>query len=162
MFSLPFTYYVFSVLVLYIPFHFFEEALGNFPESMYQHKWIPERITYGHWMANNIFFYYPTLLLGSLVYLFFPGLLFLGLGILIWGVINTLDHIFYTIKDRKISPGLYTGFLYLVIAISGLISVNKSLSGLILILSIASGIVYFVFPIICCMLFNRQFRAIFK
>ena len=101
MLSFPLHYYILAIIFIYIPFHFFEEALGNFPESMYQHKWIQERITYGHWMANNIFLYFPTLLVGYLIWIIFPNSLFFGLGILIWGIINTLDHIFYTVIDKK-------------------------------------------------------------
>ncbi len=33
---------------------------------MYEHKWLPYHMTHGHWMANNIFIYYPMLLLGSI------------------------------------------------------------------------------------------------
>lgn len=28
-------------LVIYIPFHLFEEAVGDFPKWMYEHKWLP-------------------------------------------------------------------------------------------------------------------------
>ncbi len=162
MFALPLHYYVFATLFLYIPFHFFEEALGNFPETMYAHKWIPERITYGHWMANNVFFYYPTLLFGSVTYALFPELVFFGVGILIWGIINALDHLFYTVKDTRISPGLFTGSLYPVISIGGIISINAHLNAINVALSLVAGICYAVFPILCCMKFNRQFRAIFR
>ena len=47
-------------LIIYIPFHLFEEAVGDFPKWMYEHKWLPYHMTHGHWMANNIFIYYPT------------------------------------------------------------------------------------------------------
>lgn len=47
--------FVIITLVIYMPFHLFEEALGNFPKWMYEHKWLPYHMTYGHWMSNNIF-----------------------------------------------------------------------------------------------------------
>lgn len=162
MFALPLGHYAVATLVLYIPFHFFEDALGNFPETMYRHGWIPERITYGHWMANNVFFYYPTLLAGLSLYALFPDLVFLGLGILIWGILNTLDHLFYTLKDRKLSPGLFTGFIYLAVSICGLISVKDRLSAMLVALSLVAGVFYGFFPILCCMKFNKRFRAIFR
>lgn len=162
MLSLPLSYYVFSILIVYMPFHFFEEAMGNFPETMYQHKWIPERISYGHWMANNVFFYYPTLLFGSISYFFFPKLVFIGLGVLIWGVINTFDHLFYTIKDMKISPGIFTGLIYLLIAIIGLVSIKQELNAVTIVFGMLCGIFYFVFPILCCSTFDKKFRAVFK
>jgi hypothetical protein len=141
-----------------MPFHFFEEAIGNFPESMYQHKWIHERITYGHWMANNVFLYYPTLLIGLLTWMLYPNHVFIGLGLLIWGAINTIDHILYSIKDRKISPGLFTGIIYLVVSISGLISVVNQLIVSTIIFSILAGIIYFLIPVLLCIKLHKQFK----
>ena len=57
-------------LIIYIPFHLFEEAVGDFPKWMYEHKWLPYHMTHGHWMANNIFIYYPMLLLAVFIYIF--------------------------------------------------------------------------------------------
>ena len=153
--------YVFSMVIMYIPFHFFEESLGNFPESMYQHKWIPERITYGHWMANNVFFYLPILLMGAIVFSFNKELLFLGLGILFWGIINFADHFVYTIIDRKISPGLFTGILFAIISVTGIISVKTELSVILLILSIVTAIGYSIIPIILSIIFHKAFNKIF-
>ena len=31
-------------LIIYIPFHLFEEAVGDFPKWMYEHKWLPYHI----------------------------------------------------------------------------------------------------------------------
>lgn len=28
-------------LAIYLPFHLFEEAVGNFPKWMYEHRWLP-------------------------------------------------------------------------------------------------------------------------
>lgn len=100
-------------LAIYLPFHLFEEALGDFPKWMFEHKWLPFHMTHGHWMANNLFLYYPTLILS--VFLFAANEIFVsfGVGILIWGLINFFDHFFYTIKDRKVSPGLLREFCFL-------------------------------------------------
>ena len=43
-------------LVIYLPFHLFEEAIGDFPKWMYEHKWLPYHMTHGHWMANGTLF----------------------------------------------------------------------------------------------------------
>ena len=32
-------YFIFFNLVIYLPFHLFEEAVGDFPKWMYEHKW---------------------------------------------------------------------------------------------------------------------------
>ena len=97
-------------LIIYIPFHLFEEAVGDFPKWMYEHKWLPYHMTHGHWMANNIFIYYPMLLLAVFIYIFNKSMICFGVAILIWGLINFGDHFFYTIKDKKVSHGLITGF----------------------------------------------------
>ncbi len=107
-------------LVVYLPFHLFEEAIGDFPKWMYEHKWLPYHMTHGHWMANNLFIYYPMVLLSTFLFAVNKGLACFGVGVLIWGVINFGDHFFYTIKDRKISPGLITGVLFLINSIFGL------------------------------------------
>ena len=67
-------------------------------------------MTHGHWMANNIFIYYPMLLLAAFIYIFNKNMICFGVAILIWGLINFGDHFFYTIKDKKVSYGLITGF----------------------------------------------------
>lgn len=114
------THFILLNLVIYIPFHLFEEAIGDFPKWMYEHKWLPHHMTHGHWMANNIFIYYPPLLLATFLFLINKSLICFGIGILVWGVINFGDHFFYTIKDRKVSPGLITGILFLINSAIGL------------------------------------------
>lgn len=159
--TIDLTYYVFALIIIYIPFHIFEESLGNFPESMYKHKWIPERITYGHWMANNIFFYLPILLIGSIIFHFNHKMLFIGVGVLLWGIINFIDHLFYTIKDRQLSSGFFTGILFTVISIIGLISIKNQLTLAVLILSMFAAIGYTIIPIILSMIFHEKFNKIF-
>ena len=34
-------------LAIYLPFHLFEEAVGNFPKWMYEHRWLPYHMTHG-------------------------------------------------------------------------------------------------------------------
>lgn len=113
-------HFVFLNLVIYLPFHLFEEGLGDFPKWMYEHKWLPHHMTHGHWMANNLFIYYPMLLIAVFLFVFQHKLTCFGVAILIWGIINFGDHFFYTMKDRKVSPGLISGTLFLVNSILGL------------------------------------------
>jgi hypothetical protein len=113
-------------------------------------------------MANNIFLYFPTLLIGYLIWFLFPNLVFLGLGVLIWGIINTFDHIFYSINDKKISPGLFTSILYLLLAIGGFITTSHELNVQTVILSICVGIIYFAIPVFLCMKLHNIFKSIFK
>src|SRR5574344_1200266 len=90
------TTFIIAHLIIYMPFHLFEEAIGDFPKWMYEHKWLPYHMNHGHWMANNIFIYYPLLLISIALY-FFCGITSCGIAIIVWGVINFCDHFFYTI-----------------------------------------------------------------
>jgi hypothetical protein len=122
MFSLDLIYYVFAIIVVYIPFHLFEEAMGNFPLWMKEHKYMPVKISYGFWMAGNLFFYYPLLLTCSFLYLFAgKSFVFTGLAVLIWGGLNFFEHLFFTLKDRRISPGFFTSIIFLVICVTGVL-----------------------------------------
>lgn len=164
MFGLSMKYYVALIIIIYFPFHLFEEAIGNFPEWMKAHKWMPEKLTYGHWIANNVFFYYTLLLAGFICYLLLgERAAFMGIGILFWGLINCLDHLVYTIIERKISPGLFTGLLYLVVFLSGFSKLNKgSTQDFILILmSLVMGILYAFVPVILSILCSKKFKKIF-
>ena len=51
------TSFVLINLAIYLPFHLFEEAVGDLPKWMYEHKWLPYHMTHGHWMANNLFLF---------------------------------------------------------------------------------------------------------
>lgn len=156
---------IFALLVLfiYMPCHFFEEAMGNFPLWMSKH-WTPYRLSYGHWMANNIFTFYPLLVICYLLYRFLPQTpYFLGGGLLVWGIINTGDHAFYTIKDRKVSPGLWTGIVYLVNAFMGFraFEMEGNLSVLMIIGSILTGTFMFVLPTVLAKPLGNRFMRIF-
>ncbi len=151
-------------LVVYLPFHLFEEAIGDFPKWMYEHKWLPYHMTHGHWMANNLFIYYPMVLLSSFLFLVSKNLACFGVAVLIWGVINFGDHFFYTIKDKKVSPGLITGIFFLVNSVFGLrtfvqsdlFSVNH------LVLGIIIGIILFALPIWLCIVAYKFFDKYIK
>lgn len=114
------THFVLLNLAIYLPFHLFEEAMGDFPKWMYDHKWLPYHMSHGHWMANNLFIYYPMLLLSVLLFVCSEALVCCGAAVLVWGVVNFGDHFFYTVKDKKVSPGLITGTLFLVNSVFGL------------------------------------------
>lgn len=139
--------FVLLILFIYMPCHFLEEAMGDFPKWMYKH-WTPTHLSYGHWMANNIFIFYPMLVISYLLYRFNPDtLIWMGGGILVWGIINCGEHIFYTIKDRKICPGIITGCIYAVDAIWGMKMLwNNPNTIRMLILSVIFGAFLFGMP----------------
>ncbi len=158
------TDFVFINLAIYLPFHLFEEAVGDFPKWMYEHKWLPYHMTHGHWMANNLFIYYPMLLIAVLLYVLNSNWICFVEGILIWGVINFGDHFFYTLKDRKVSPGLISGTVFLVNSVLGLrnfilsdyFSVPQLITGVLI------GGVLFGLPVGLCVVLYKPFDKYFK
>lgn len=153
-------HYIIGILLTYIPFHLFEEAIGNFPELMYQHKWLPVKLTFSHWMANNIFIFYPILLVALFIYLFGKEKKYamcFGMAILMWGVINFIQHLYYCIIDKTISPGIITGLVFLILAIEGIIAYvkNNNFSFKVLILSIPLGIFLFSISLVLCVIFGE-------
>lgn len=151
-------------LAIYLPFHLFEEAVGNFPKWMYEHKWLPYHMTHGHWMANNLFIYYPMILLAAVLFLVDEHFACFGVGVLAWGVINFGDHFFYTIKDKKISPGLLTGILFLVNSVAGFYCFFTSdvFSVLNFGIGVLIGGVMFGLPIGLCIAFYPLFERFFN
>ena len=157
-------FYVLLNLAIYMPFHLFEEAIGDFPKWMYEHKWLPHHMSHGHWMANNVFVYYPPLLVSVLLFLVSPSLVCFGIGILVWGVINFGDHFFYNIKDKKVSPGLITGIIFLINSGLGLRTfiLSNNFSVLQLLLGILIGGVLFGAPIGLCVVTYDFFEKYIK
>ena len=157
-------YFVVANLIIYMPFHLFEEAAGDFPKWMYTHKWLPYHMTHGHWMANNIFIYYPLVLIPALLFLINRTFIFCGVAVLVWGIINFADHCFYTIKDRKISPGLVTGIFFLVNSVMGMSAFIKpgSFSAAHMAAGIITGIVLFCLPMGRCIVVYGFFEKIIK
>lgn len=152
--------FVMLTLVIYMPFHLFEEALGNFPKWMYEHKWLPYHMTYGHWMSNNIFLYYPLLLLAAVIFrIGGDHCTCFGIGIIMWGFINFGDHFFYTIKDKKLTAGLLTGTLFLVNSIFGIRCFLRSelFSVPQIVLGILIGGILFGLPIGLCVVVYKFF-----
>ncbi len=138
-------------LFFYIPLHLLEEALGNWPEWMYKHKYTSSKLSYGHWMAGNIFFFFPLLLSGIILYHFLGNtIFFLGLGVIFWGLLNFFEHFVFTIIDKKTTPGLFSSGLFLVV---GIITIFKMVEGkdigvLAIILAIIMSLVYAGVPIL--------------
>ena len=129
-------------LIIYIPFHLFEEAVGDFPKWMYEHKWLPYHMTHGHWMANNIFIYYPMLLLAVFIYIFNKNMICFGVAI--------------------VRP--YSGFLFLINSVWGLrfYMLSDDYSTLHLIIGICIGGLLFGLPIGLCVVTYKFFDKFIK
>lgn len=129
-------------ILVYVVFHVTEEALGNFPLFMHDNWGIPD-IGYGQWLYHNIVFFLPVLLLAFLIYLineerFLP----VGLGISIWGSMNFCEHVFYSIKNAEVSPGLFSSLLFVALTIVTMIIARKAgrLTPKIILLSVAAAV----------------------
>jgi hypothetical protein len=96
--------------------HLLEEGLLGFPAWAEKYWRIPD-YTVGKWLFHNIFFV-TVLLIGYIVYrLNKEKFLSAGVGIILWGFMNTLNHVGCSIAFWKIEPGLFTSLLFLLIAI---------------------------------------------
>jgi hypothetical protein len=146
--------------VFYIPLHLLEEALGNWPEWMVKHKYTSSKLSYGHWMAGNIFFFFPLLLLGIVLYYFVGNrVFFLGLGVIFWGLLNFFEHLIFTIIDKKVNPGLFTGGLFLIVGIVAVLKLaqGKDVDVLSIVLGIIMALVYAGVPILLKMSVGEKY-----
>lgn len=143
-------HYILALVFTYIPMHLFEEARGNFPQWMQEHNYMKERLSYGYWLAGNVFFFFPLLILGAITFEFGGrNFLFAGMAVFLWGFGNFCEHVFFTIKDKQISPGLYTGILFAIIVALGIKKCTEMPLALYdFLLAIPLTIVFFGLPIV--------------
>ncbi|HBF89005.1 MAG TPA: hypothetical protein DDX39_10225 [Bacteroidales bacterium] len=148
--NIPFKIFPILLIVLYVPFHLFEEAYFNFPFWMFEHYNLPKPLSYEHWLINNSFFFI-VLLIGLILFLINKSNnLFIGFGILIWGFMNSMEHILFSILDLQLSPGFFTAIFFLIIFGLGLLKLLKSklLNLRLVIKSILIAAIYWIIPII--------------
>ena len=152
--QIDFKFFPIGLIILYIPFHLLEEAFNNFPLWMAEHYNFQKPLSYPHWLINNSIFLL-VLLVGLIIYYrnrvkYLP----FGLGILIWGFMNSIEHIVFSVYDFKISPGFYTSILFLAISIIGFIKLkqDKLLKPSMLLKSLLIALSYWIVPIILFMI----------
>ena len=147
--TIEFKYIPLICLVIYVPFHLTEEALYNFPLWMSQHYNLSKVLSYPHWLINNALFTF-TLFIGLMVY-FSNKIKFLsfGLGILIWSLMNAMEHVVFSLVDRNIVPGSITAILFVLVSTYGFYILKKeNLLNIKLILqSSIIAIAYWIIPI---------------
>jgi hypothetical protein len=161
--DIDFKYFPIGLVVLYVPFHLLEEAIFNFPLWMYGHYNLPKPLSYPHWLINNSLFFI-TLLIGLLI--FFKDkskFLLFGFGILIWGFMNSMEHIVFSILDYKLSPGFYTSLLFLFIFILGFLKLFQTgiLNKILFFKSIGIALIYWIVPFIFIILMGSVLINIF-
>ena len=153
----------FLTIIVYVIFHITEEALGNFPIFMTNNWGIPD-IGYARWLYHNIIFFLPVLLIAFMIFLINETKYYsFGLGISFWGVLNFLEHSFYTIKNLHISPGFYSALLFLVLGISTLyIAVkNNELTRKRIITAIFLSVIYWGISIVLVLFLASKVALIF-
>ncbi len=147
---IEFKYFPIALIIVYVPFHILEEAVFNFPLWMFTHYNLPKSLSYPHWLINNLFFFIG-LLSGLFVFLKHKTkYLAFGIGIVIWGFMNSIEHIVFSISDYQVSPGLYTSIFFVLIATSGFINLhqNKLLSKILILKSIGIAVCYWIIPLL--------------
>lgn len=98
-------------ILFYISFHLIEEGMYGFPQWA-RIRWGIPIYDLEMWLIHNYYFT-AYLLLGSFLYAmhekkFLP----LGLGVLIWGLMNFLNHAIFSIVFTEYSPGLMSSVVF--------------------------------------------------
>ena len=143
-------------LIIYLTLHLLEEWIGGFPAWAETYWHIPN-YTVAKWLLHNVYFA-AALGAGYLIYRSNPETrLPFGLGIVVWGGMNSLSHIVCSFIFASISPGIWSGLAFLVIAVLVWQRLTASdrftwrLAGLSLLL----GLVYWTLPIVSFITVDR-------
>jgi hypothetical protein len=138
---------ILGTLLAYVTLHLLEEWLFGFPAWAEQRWGIPD-YTVIKWLMHNAYFTL-FLVLGYVIYRinkdrFLP----LGLGIVIWGLLNFANHLVFTAIFLVYSPGLITGTIFLFIGILALRKTRLAgqLSMRMTVLSIVCALLYWGLP----------------
>ena len=161
--NIEFEYFPIIAIIVYVPFHLLEEALGNFPLWMSTHYNLPKVLSYPHWLINNGFFLI-TLLAGLLIFMSNKvRFISFGIGVLVWAFMNSIEHILFTLLDFKPSPGFYTALLFLIISSLAVAKLYfaKSINFKLILQSILIGIGYWIIPIILILVAGKYLVQLF-
>ncbi len=136
------------IIIIYIPFHILEEAFGNFPDWMSRVYGLPISLNYPHWLINNVFFF-GALTVGIIFFLKNDKYIYLGIGILFWAMMNSFEHIIGSLIFMKLSPGFFTGLMFLFTSIIGIVTLinKKKITKRVFAASILSAALYWAIPI---------------
>ena len=122
---IKFEYLVTFVLLAYLPLHLLEEGFLGFP-AWAESYWRIPNYTVGKWLFHNVFFV-AVLLVGYVIYrVNKEKYLSAGFGIILWGFMNTLNHVGCSIAFGEIEPGLFTSLLFLLIFVLAVLKVRAT------------------------------------
>lgn len=140
---------ILSSLIIYLTVHLIEEGIFGFPAWALKRWGIPDYTTF-KWLIHNIYF---IVFLGIGFFIYKRNkekYLAVGLGIVIWGLMNTLNHVIFSLIYMEYSPGLFTGLLFLILAIIAFLKLKEQdkFSLRLILLSSIFGVIYWMVPII--------------
>ncbi len=140
---------VLGTLLAYVTVHLVEEWWFGFP-AWAEVRWGIPGYTVFKWLLHNVYFAF-FLAAGYVVYrINRDKFLFAGLGIVIWGLLNSINHIVFTIIFLEYSPGLFTGLIFAAFAVLAYRRVREMerLSWKTMVPSILAGLFYWGAPIV--------------
>ena len=140
---------VLGTLMVYVTLHILEEAIFGFP-AWAERRWGIPNLTMSNWLLHQPYFMF-FLGLGYFIYRSNRDrFLTVGLGVVMWGLVNVLDHIFWSVIFLEYSPGLFTGLIFLLFTLLALKRVREmgKLSPGLILLSILFGLLYMGLPIL--------------
>ena len=137
-----------GTLLAYVTIHLLEEGIFGFPVWA-ESRWAIPNYTIAKWLLHNIYF------IGFLAFGYFiyrndrEKRLPMGLGIIVWGLLNSFNHIIFSIIFMEYSPGLFTGLVFLIFSVLALRIVKEmgKLSVSLMALSVICGLLYWGVPI---------------
>jgi len=142
-------------IVLYATIHLLEEGLFGFP-AWAERSWGIPGYTTDRWLIHNYFFLGMQLIV-FLIYIF-KNLKnhYWILGIVSWGLLNTINHTVFTIIRFEYSPGLITGFIFIIpyIWMIKVLRQQKKFRKLTIIKGVGIGILLWIIPIILFLFFD--------
>ncbi len=153
-----------ATILTYAAFHLPEEAAGNFPAFMEANFGI-KGISYARWLFHNAAIFMPVLLVGLFAFLLdVERLVPLGLGLSFWGLFNFFEHFFFTIKNRKIAPGLFSSLMFLALAVLAILKLGSigRLNVPTLLFGTLAAVAYWAAPIGLIFLFMKPLNRLFE
>ena len=142
-------------IVLYATIHLLEEGLFGFP-AWAELSWGIPAYTTERWLIHNCFFLGVQLI--TFLIFIFKDLKnhYWILGIISWGILNTINHTVFTIIQSEYSPGLITGFLFILpyVWIIKVLRQQNKLRKFTVVKGFGIGILLWVIPIILFLAFD--------
>jgi hypothetical protein len=136
-------------LLLYVPFHVLEEGAFGFP-AWAESYWRIPHYTFEKWVIHN-FFFAGALILGYVIYRIGKDrLLVLGVAIVCWGIMNTVNHIGCSLVFLTYEPGILTSLLWIPVfkwTVDSLRNINRLTWKLMLASFLLAAVLYWGVPI---------------